>query len=221
MKKIMAGFVFLMAFQACTSAAPGNEISSAGEIVKPKKDLSKLSVAYFASGCFWCVEGVYEATKGVEEVISGYAGGTEPNPTYELVSTGRTRYAETVQVYYDSTVVSYETLLKVFFSSHNPTTVDSQGPDTGPQYRSVIFYSNETEKNLANQYIQKLLNEKVYPKIVTEVVPLQKFYAAEIYHQDYEKNNPDNPYVRRVSIPRIEKYKKANPELIKASEKSK
>jgi peptide-methionine (S)-S-oxide reductase len=179
------------------------------------KDLSNYSTAYFASGCFWCVEGVYEATKGVEEVVSGYSGGTEKNPTYQLVSSGRSRHAEVVKVYYDSTVVSYETLLKVFFGSHNPTTVDSQGPDTGPQYRSMIFYQNDAEKDMANKYIKQLLNEKVYPKIVTEVVPLVVFYEAEIYHQNFEKNNPNNSYVRGVSAPRIEKYKQNNPDLIK------
>lgn len=179
------------------------------------KDLSKYSTAYFASGCFWCVEGVYEATKGVEEVVSGYSGGTEKNPTYQLVSSGRTRHAEVVKVYYDSTIVSFETLLKVFFNSHNPTTVDSQGPDTGPQYRSMIFYQNEMEKSLANSYIKQLLKDKVYPKIVTEVVPLDVFYEAEIYHQNFEKNNPNNSYVRGVSKPRIEKFKQGNPELIK------
>ena len=214
MKNTIAIFTLLFAFQSCTSASPSKDLP-----VVPKersnKDLKTLSTAYFASGCFWCVEGVYEATKGVEEVVSGYSGGKEANPTYELVSTGRTRHAETVKVYYDSTVVSYETLLKVFFASHNPTTVDSQGPDTGPQYRSVIFYQNEKEKMLAQQYIQKLLKDKVYPKIVTEVVPLTVFYDAEIYHQDYERNNPNNPYVQGVSVPRIEKYKKENPELIK------
>ena len=185
------------------------------EMNQNSKDLSNYSTAYFASGCFWCVEGVYEATKGVEEVVSGYSGGTEKNPTYQLVSSGRSRHAEVVKVYYDSTVVSYETLLKVFFNSHNPTTVDSQGPDTGPQYRSMIFYQNEVEKDLANNYIKQLLNDKVYPKIVTEVVPLDVFYEAEIYHQDFEKNNPNNSYVRSVSKPRIEKYKQNNPDLIK------
>lgn len=214
MKNTVYSVILLLVFQACTSASPVNE-----KIPVPKptrtKDLSKLQTAYFASGCFWCVEGIYEITKGVEEVVSGYAGGTEPNPTYELVSTGRTRHAETVKVYYDSTEISYEMLLKVFFNSHNPTTYNSQGPDTGPQYRSVIFYQNESERIQAENYIKQLLKDKVFPKIVTEVVPLTVFYEAEIYHQDYERNNPNNPYVQGVSIPRIEKYKAKTPELIK------
>ena len=215
MKNLIFSLSLIFMCQACTSASPEQNAKPKDPAGKPAKDLSKLSKAYFASGCFWCVEGIYEITNGVEEVVSGYAGGTEPNPTYELVSTGTTRYAETVEVYYDSTVVSYETLLKVFFSSHNPTTVDSQGPDTGPQYRSVIFYRNATEKALAESYIAKLLKDKTYPRIVTEVVPLTVFHQAEIYHQDYEKNNPDNPYVQGVSVPRMERYKEKHPELIK------
>lgn len=214
MKNCWYSLILLLTFQSCSSASPVNE-----KIPVPKakhtKDLSKLQTAYFASGCFWCVEGIYEITRGVEEVVSGYSGGTEPNPTYELVSTGKTRHAETVKVYYDSTVISYEMLLKVFFNSHDPTTFNSQGPDTGPQYRSVIFYQNESEKIQAENYIKKLLKDKVFPRIVTEVVPLTVFYDAEIYHQDYERNNPNNPYVQGVSIPRIEKYKAKTPELIK------
>jgi peptide-methionine (S)-S-oxide reductase len=213
MKKLIFSTFLICLFQSCTSAAPRDN-----QPMPPKthtKELKSLQTAYFASGCFWCVEGIYEITKGVEEVVSGYSGGKEKNPTYELVSTGNTRHAETVKVYYDSTVISYEDLLRVFFNSHNPTTVDSQGPDTGPQYRSVIFYQNQREKQLAEKYIQQLLKEKVYPKIVTEVVPLEVFYEAEIYHQDYERNNPDNPYIQGVSIPRMEKYKAKTPDLIK------
>lgn len=213
MKKLIFSTFLICLFQSCTSAAPRDN-----QQMPPKthtKELKSLQTAYFASGCFWCVEGIYEITKGVDEVVSGYSGGKEKNPTYELVSTGNTRHAETVKVYYDSTVISYEDLLRVFFNSHNPTTVDSQGPDTGPQYRSVIFYQNQREKQLAEKYIQQLLKDKVYPKIVTEVLPLEVFYEAEIYHQDYERNNPDNPYIQGVSIPRMEKYKAKTPDLIK------
>lgn len=217
MKNLIFSLLAVLAFQSCTSANVADP-----KKVEPKekhtKDLSKLQTAYFASGCFWCVEGIYEITKGVEEVVSGYSGGEEVNPTYELVSSGETRHAETVKVYYDSSEVSYQDLLRVFFSSHNPTTVDSQGPDTGPQYRSVIFYQNESEKKAANDYIKKLLKDKVYPKIVTEVVPLVVFYDAEIYHQDYERLNPNNSYVQGVSVPRMEKYKAKEPDLIKKGE---
>ncbi|RMG21591.1 MAG: peptide-methionine (S)-S-oxide reductase [Bacteroidetes bacterium] len=175
-----------------------------------------LSKAYFASGCFWCVEAIFESVKGVEEVISGYSGGEEENPTYELVSSGRTGHAEAVEVYYDSTVVSYETLLKVFFGSHDPTTPNQQGPDRGPQYRSVIFYQNETEKQLAEAYIRQLEESGAFPaKIVTEVVPFRAFYPAEDYHQDFEKKNPNQPYVRAVSIPRLKRFQQKFPELLK------
>lgn len=179
------------------------------------KKLDSLQTAYFAAGCFWCVEAVFESIKGVEEVVSGYSGGTEKNPTYELVSSGRSQHAETIQLYYDSSIVSYDSLLVAFFGSHNPSTMNQQGPDFGPQYRSIIFFQNETEQKAVEKYISKLLMEKTFTKITTEVVPLDKFYPAEIYHQDYEKNNPDNPYVQKVSIPRLKSFQKKHPELLK------
>jgi peptide-methionine (S)-S-oxide reductase len=182
---------------------------------KVKKNLSKYQKAYFASGCFWCVEAVFESVKGVEEVISGYAGGDEVNPTYQQVSAGLTGHAEVVEVYYDSTVVSYETLLTAFFDSHDPTTLNRQGPDAGTQYRSAIFYEYEYQKTSAEVYIKRLLEKRVFSTITTEIAPLKKFYVAEDYHQDYEKLNPDNPYVNAVSIPRLKKFKKKRPELLK------
>jgi peptide-methionine (S)-S-oxide reductase len=182
---------------------------------KSKKNLSRYQKAYFASGCFWCVEAVFESVKGVEEVISGYAGGDEINPTYQQVSAGLTGHAEAVEVYYDSTVVSYETLLTAFFDSHDPTTLNRQGPDAGTQYRSAIFYEYEYQKISAEAYIKQLLDRKVFSNITTEIAPLKRFYVAEDYHQDYEKLNPDNPYVNAVSIPRLKKFKKKRPELLK------
>jgi peptide-methionine (S)-S-oxide reductase len=176
--------------------------------VKDKKiDLSKYSKAYFASGCFWCVEAVFESVDGVVEAISGYSGGNEINPTYEQVSNGNTGHAETVEVYYDSTIVNYSTLLEIFFDSHDPSTLNKQGPDAGYQYRSAIFYTNLVEKKLAENYIIKLLNERVFSKITTQIEPFMTFYPAENYHQDYEKNNPTNFYVQRVSLPRLNKFK--------------
>ena len=163
-------------------------------------DLSGLEKAYFASGCFWCVEAIFESVSGVEEAVSGYSGGKIKNPTYQQISSGNTRHAEAVEVYYDPQVVSYETLLKVFFGSHDPTTKDRQGPDAGPQYRSAIFYQNNKEKELAQAYLEELNKSDDYNgKIVTEVVSFEKFYIAEDYHQNYERNNPNNPYVRSVS----------------------
>lgn len=185
---------------------------------KPQKDLSKYSQATFASGCFWCMEGVYESVKGVQEVVSGYAGGKELNPTYEQVGSHTTGHAETVQVYYDSTVVSYATLLKVYFASQNPTQVNGQGPDIGASYRSIIFYRTPEEKMQAEKYITEIQKKYTEP-IAAQLVPFEKFWKAEDYHQDYIQNNPDVPYVKMESIPRIKRFQKQMPELIKPDHK--
>ncbi|HLV42564.1 MAG TPA: peptide-methionine (S)-S-oxide reductase MsrA [Brumimicrobium sp.] len=173
------------------------------------------AVAYFASGCFWCVEAVFESVKGVGDVVSGYSGGKASDAKYDLVSAGKTNHAEAVAVYYDSTRITYPTLLKVFFGSHDPTTLNQQGPDRGKQYRSSIFYRNEREKTMAETYIKELLSKKVYSYITTEVVPLVAFYPAEDYHQNYERNHPNNPYVKSVSVPRLKRFKEKYPELLK------
>jgi peptide-methionine (S)-S-oxide reductase len=182
-----------------------------------QKDLSGLHKAYFASGCFWCVEAVFESVTGVVEAVSGYTGGMVSDPTYESVSAGVTGHAEAVEVYYDTTLIDYPTLLKVFFGSHDPTTLNRQGPDAGTQYRSGIYYQNDQEKEQAEEYIRGLEESKVFSgSITTELAPLDVFYRAEEYHQDYEVKNPNNPYVRAVSIPRLRKFQKAYPELLKA-----
>ena len=187
------------------------------QVVYSDQDMKEFETAYFASGCFWCVEAVFESVKGVQEVISGYAGGTELNPTYEQVAMGKTSHAEAVEVYYDPKVVSYETLVKVFFGSQDPTTLNRQGPDRGAQYRSVAFYKNEGEKKIIVDYIAKLTKDKVYNNpIVTEVTPFTKFYDAEDYHQDYERKHPNNPYIQGVSIPRLKRFQKKFPELLKS-----
>ena len=173
------------------------------------------AVAYFASGCFWCVEAVFESVVGVGDVVSGYSGGTIKDPSYELICSGTTRHAEAVMVPYDSNLVSYETLLKVFFASHDPSTQDRQGPDRGPQYRSAIFYSNESEKQASLKYIKELKAKGTFSKITTEVSQLKVFYNAEDYHQNYERLNPNNPYVRNVSVPRLNNFKNKHPELLK------
>jgi peptide-methionine (S)-S-oxide reductase len=175
----------------------------------------ELSVAYFASGCFWCVEAIFESVIGVEEAISGYAGGHTLNPTYQTIGTGKTGHAETVAVYYDPEKVSFDTLLTVFFGSHNPTTVNGQHPDYGTQYRSIAFYTSDVEKQLIIKTIANLNKERYVGNIVTEVIQLKKFYKAEDYHQDYEKRNPNQQYVRAVSIPRLNKFKKKFPTLLK------
>ena len=165
------------------------------------------SVAAFAEGCFWCSEHIYEAVVGVDSVVSGYAGGTAPNPTYELVNTETTGHAESVLVYYDPKQVSYAELLKVFFTSHDPTTANQQGPDRGDSYRSIIFYKTTDEKKLAEQAKRDFANSFKNP-IVSEIKPLTEFYRAEGYHQDYVEDNPLNPYVKGVSVPRFELFKK-------------
>jgi peptide-methionine (S)-S-oxide reductase len=166
------------------------------------------SIATFASGCFWCVEEVYESILGVREVVSGYAGGKAEDANYDDVSNGRTDHAETVQIYYDTTIIDFARLTAAFFDSHDPTTVNQQGPDRGRQYRSIAFYRNEKEKQIIEEEIKRLEDEKAYQKpIVTEVVPFTAFYPAEDYHQDYIRNHPNDPYVRGVSKPRFEKFK--------------
>ncbi|MGJ8661266.1 MAG: peptide-methionine (S)-S-oxide reductase MsrA [Bacteroidota bacterium] len=216
MKSIILSLLVFGAM-ACqnTSATMSSENSNDAAQEKSIKPIKTNAVAYFASGCFWCVEAVFESVKGVGEVESGYSGGTEKNPSYEMVSSGRTRHAEAVKVYYDSTIVSYNTLLKVFFGSHDPTTLNQQGPDKGPQYRSVIFYQTPKEKQEAEIYMTLLLKNDVYSNITTEVVPFEKFYIAEDYHQNYERLHPDQGYVRAVSIPRLNAFKAKYPELLK------
>jgi peptide-methionine (S)-S-oxide reductase len=174
-----------------------------------------LKTAYFASGCFWCVEAIYESVKGVDEAVSGYSGGVIANPTYYQVSSGKTKHAETVKVYYDPKVVSFETLVDVFFNSHDPTTLNRQGPDRGYQYRSIAFYQNDEEKAIIEAKVKELLERKVYTRITTQVSKFNVFYEAEEYHQNYERNHPGNSYVRNVSIPRLNAFKKKMPEVLK------
>ena len=172
-------------------------------------------VAYFASGCFWCVEAIFESVSGVEEAVSGYAGGHTLNPTYNTIGTGKTGHAETVAVYYNPKKVSFKTLVTVFFGSHNPTTVNGQHPDYGTQYRSIAFYSNATEKQIIENTIAKLNKEVYNGKMATEVTKHTIFYKAENYHQDFERRNPNQGYVKAVSIPRLNRFKAKFPELLK------
>ena len=170
--------------------------------------------AYFASGCFWCVEAIYESVKGVEEVINGYAGGFTENPTYELSNTGRTGHAEAVEVIYDPNIVNFATLVDVYFASQNPTQVNGQGPDNGSQYRSIIFYQNNTQKKIIENKKAELSKE-LNAKIAAEVYPFQKFWIAEQYHQNYERLHPNNGYIRNVSIPRLKRFQEKMPEVLK------
>jgi len=170
--------------------------------------------AYFASGCFWCVEAVYESVKGVQESISGYAGGHTKNPTYEASNTGRTGHAEAVEIIYDPSVVSFSTLVDVYFASQNPTQVNGQGPDRGSQYRSIIFYQNDEQKDIIEQK-KAALAKKLGAEIAAEVYPFQKFWVAEDYHQDYEKLHPNQSYIRNVSVPRLKRFQAKMPDVLK------
>jgi peptide-methionine (S)-S-oxide reductase len=182
-----------------------------------KTDLSRYSQATFAAGCFWHEEAMFESIKGVQEAISGYAGGNIGNPTYENHGGGSTSHAETVNVYYDSSVITYPTLLKIYFSGQDPTATNGQYPDFGPQYRSILFYRNNTEKQLAENYIKQLNASGKYKRpIAVQVLPFVKFWDGEDYHQDYIKHNPNQGYVQNVSIPEIKKLQKEYPGLVKS-----
>lgn len=175
------------------------------------------SVATFAGGCFWCTEAVFERVRGVDRVISGYAGGETKDPTYETIGTGTTGHAESIQVYYDPEIVDFKTLLKVFFlGAHDPTQVDRQGPDVGTQYRSIAFYRTPEEKVMIEEYIRELNKSNTFDRpIATEITLLEKFYPAEDYHQDYYPAHPENPYIKQVTRPKVEKFEKKFRELLK------
>ena len=170
--------------------------------------------AYFASGCFWCVEAVYESVKGVDEVINGYSGGHTLNPTYEASNTGRTGHAEAVEVIYDPNIVSFATLVDVYFGSQNPVQVNGQGPDIGSQYRSIIFFQNEEQKQIIIEK-KDALSKKLNKRLAAEIMPFQKFWVGEDYHQDYERLNPNSGYIQRISIPRLNRFKQKLPQLLK------
>jgi len=179
-------------------------------------DNKKYELATFGGGCFWCTEAVFKQIDGVVETVVGYAGGDVENPTYEQVCTGTTGHAEVCQVKYDPEKISYKDLLEVFFKTHDPTTLNRQGADVGTQYRSVIFYHNDVQKNLALKYIKKLEREGVYSKpIVTQVEPLKNFYRAEEYHQNYFEKNPYSTYCIFVVAPKVDKTKKLFKERLK------
>ncbi|MEO6695515.1 MAG: peptide-methionine (S)-S-oxide reductase MsrA [Ignavibacteria bacterium] len=218
--------IFISISGSCSKKEPNNQTSTVksktsdsinnSKLTSAVADTSNLSKATFAAGCFWCEEVVFESIKGVGEVISGYAGGNTMNPTYQEIGTGRTGHAETIQIYYDSSEINFKTLLKVFFASQDPTQVNGQGPDIGSQYRTIIFYRNASEKQIAEQYIKELYDSKVYDKpIAAELKSFTEFWTAEKYHQDYIKHNPDDSYVLHESIPRLRKTQKQIPELLK------
>lgn len=216
MKKQITSIVLVLFTLIAYSCNTAQSSSSEAKLERSDSQYENFEKAYFASGCFWCVEAIFESVVGVEEVVSGYAGGSKETANYGAVCSGTTQHAESVLVYYDPLKVSYTTLLDVFFASHDPTTLNRQGPDAGPQYRSAIFYTDEVMGNEINSYIKKLKSDGTFNKpITTEVSPLKEFYPAEDYHQNYERNNPNNSYVQAVSIPRLNDFKRKLPNLLK------
>lgn len=198
----------LIAGTTVCSCAQTNQKSLKIPTAEKRAASANEAVATFAEGCFWHAEIVFQSLAGVRDAVSGYAGGTTTDPDYEKVASGQTGHAESVQVHYDPSVISYETLVKAFFASQDPTTMNRQGNDAGTEYRSIAFYNNEKEKEIIDATIKKLTAANVYKnKIVTQVAPLTKFYPAEDYHQEYISHNTDNPYVANVSIPEFVHFK--------------
>jgi peptide-methionine (S)-S-oxide reductase len=200
---------------ACQARSGVSTVVPAAAADETKAATRGKETAVVAGGCFWGIQAVFQHVKGVISSTSGYSGGTVKNPDYEDVSSGRTGHAESVQIVYDPSKVTYGELLQVFFSvALDPTELNRQGPDTGTQYRSVIFYGNDDQKRIAEAYIAQLDQAKVFPKpIVTQVVALQKFYPAEQYHQNYATLHPDNPYIVYNDAPKVANLKKEFPEL--------
>ena len=199
---------------AKSSASTAVTVPSSPEYASPSPVAKGEQVAVFSGGCFWGVEAVFEHVKGVTDVTSGYSGGSKETADYETVSGGKTGHAESVKIKFDPSVVSYAQLLEVFFSvAHDPTQLNYQGPDHGTQYRSSIFYTDEGQHQAALAYIEKLKQDKVYSApIVTQVVPLEAFYDAETYHQDYMKHNPNEPYIVYNDAPKVAALKKKFPD---------
>ena len=212
MNKIILLFLITLLFN-CKNEAQNKEEKQIMNTIKPVEVPIKngKARAYFASGCFWCAESIFDSVKGVEETISGYSGGHTQNPTYESSNTGKTGHAEAVEVIYDPKIVSFETLVDVYFASQNVSQINGQGNDRGSQYRSILFYQNEEQKNIILEK-KTLLAKKLGVKIAAEIYPFEKFWIAEDYHQDYEKRNPNHPYIQNVSIPRLKKFKNNFPQ---------
>lgn len=216
MNNLLAGaMIFLTTVISC------GQIENRKKIMSDEMNLSlpgtvKTETATFGTGCFWCTEAIFQQLDGVLKVTSGYSGGQVDNPTYKQVCEGNTGHAEVIQVIYDSEKIAYDDLLKAFWQSHDPTTLNRQGNDVGTQYRSVIFYHNDEQKNKAEQYKAALDKSKAYNKpIVTEISPFSKFYVAENYHQDYYNNNGAQPYCYYVIKPKLEKFNKVFKDKLK------
>ncbi len=220
MKKLTSIFVFFISIflvNACSaqeSSSPAEEPEFATKELSAEQ-LEDLKTAYFAAGCFWCVESIYQHIEGVEQAVSGFSGGEKPNPTYREVASGQTNYAETVRVRFDPDVVTYRQLVKVFYASHNPTILNRVGPDVGEQYRSAIFYTSPKQKRIAIELKNKIDASDLYDEpIVTAITEFEEFYPAGEYHQNYELKHPNDPYVVKVSIPREKRTLSQFPELV-------
>ena len=213
MKKSIIYFLFLfISFSSCTqNIEKNNKQLNLNPISVNEKNVHK---AYFASGCFWCVEAIYESLVGVKTVTSGYSGGITKNPTYELVNTKLTGHAETIEVVYNPKKITFSNLLDVYFGSQNISQLNGQGPDNGPQYRSIIFYQNQQQKELIYNKIKEI-KKNTGLEAAAEVYPFRKFWIAENYHQDFKKNNPNHPYIKNVSNPRFDNFKFKFDDLIK------
>jgi len=198
---LIVSLIFIFAFSFVDNKTPKKE-------TKMREENNK-ELATFGSGCFWCTEAIFEQLNGVGSVVSGYSGGKKENPTYKEVCGGETGHAEVTQISFDPTIISFTELLEVFWKTHDPTTLNRQGADIGTQYRSVIFYHNEEQKKLAEEYKGKLTEAEIFNNpIVTEITKFEKFYAAEDYHQDYYEQNKQQQYCSLVITPKVEKFKK-------------
>lgn len=212
MKFFLSTILAVTLFASCAQTQSSSSGKKGDALKIPAGNKEKPSgteaVATFAEGCFWHTEIVFQSLEGVRDAVSGYAGGHDSRPDYEKVSSGETGHAESVNVYYDPTKISFQTLVKAFFASHDPTQLNRQGNDEGTQYRSIAFYRNDEEKKIIESEIKRLTDLKKYSsKILTEVKALTNFYPAEDYHQEYILHHPDNPYVSHVSIPDYERFR--------------
>ena len=209
--KISITIILLISFSFVTCSKSNDKNTD----MKSQND-ELVEVATFGAGCFWCVEAVFQSLKGVNKVVSGYSGGHVKDPTYRQVCTGTTGHAEVCQIHFDPSVISFTELLEVFWSTHDPTTLNRQGNDIGPQYRSVIFYHNEKQKRLSEEYKDKLNESGAFTNsVITEISPFETFYEAEDYHQEYFDLNPGKPYCTFVIQPKMEKFRKVFKEKLK------
>lgn len=215
MMKPLSIFVLLVAslgFMACGNSNANNPLPK----TEPTPIPPNMKVATFGNGCFWCTEAIFQQLKGVSKVESGYSGGHVKNPSYREVCNGTTGHAEVIQITYDPAVISFEELLEVFWKTHDPTTLNRQGADVGTQYRSAVFYHDEEQKKLAEEYKAKLDKAGIWPDpIVTEITAFANFYKAEDYHQNYFNLNGNQPYCRAVIVPKVEKFREVFKDKLK------